>query len=76
MNKLFIYLIRFYRRFISPMIGSRCRFYPTCSEYALEAFQKYSAIKALYLTTKRLLRCQPFCKGGVDPLPTSEKTHG
>jgi len=76
MNKLFIYLIKFYRRFVSPMLSGRCRFYPTCSEYALEAFEKYRVMKALYLTAKRLLRCQPFCKGGVDPLPTSEKTHG
>jgi len=76
MNKLFIYLIKCYQRFISPMFASRCRFYPTCSEYALEAFMEYGASKALYLTLKRLLRCQPFCKGGVDPLPTSDKTHG
>lgn len=76
MNKLFIYLIKCYQRFISPMLASRCRFYPTCSDYALEAFKEYGATKALYLTLKRLLRCQPFCKGGVDPLPTSEKTHG
>ncbi|MEW4983745.1 MAG: membrane protein insertion efficiency factor YidD [Cycloclasticus sp.] len=76
MNKFFICLIEFYRRFISPLLASRCRFYPTCSEYALEAFQEYGVIKALYLTVKRLVRCQPFCKGGVDPLPTSEKTHG
>jgi len=76
MNKLFINLIRFYQRFISPMLGSSCRFYPTCSQYALEAFQEYGAIKAFYLTIKRLLRCQPFCKGGVDPLPISDKKHG
>ncbi|MBV1897874.1 MULTISPECIES: membrane protein insertion efficiency factor YidD [Cycloclasticus] len=76
MNKLFIYLIKFYRYFVSPVLGSRCRFYPTCSQYALEAFQQYRTIKAISLTLKRLLRCQPFCKGGVDPLPTSDKTHG
>ncbi|AFT68287.1 MULTISPECIES: membrane protein insertion efficiency factor YidD [Cycloclasticus] len=76
MNKLFIYLIKFYRYFVSPLLGSRCRFYPTCSQYALEAFQQYRTIKAISLTLKRLLRCQPFCKGGVDPLPTSDKTHG
>jgi len=76
MNKVFICLINFYRHFVSPLLAGRCRFYPTCSEYALEAFQEYGAIKALYLTVKRLVRCQPFCKGGVDPLPTPEKTHG
>ncbi|MGB1701830.1 MAG: membrane protein insertion efficiency factor YidD [Cycloclasticus sp.] len=58
------------------MLARRCRFYPTCSEYALEAFQEYSAIKAFHLTLKRLFRCHPFCKGGVDPLPTSEKSNG
>ncbi|HIE78469.1 MAG TPA: membrane protein insertion efficiency factor YidD [Candidatus Thioglobus sp.] len=73
MNKAFIYLISLYRRFISPLIASRCRFYPTCSEYSLQAFEEYSFFKAFYLTIKRLLRCQPFCKGGVDPLPTSQE---
>jgi len=63
MNKLFIYLIEFYRKFISPMMASRCRFYPTCSEYALP----------FYLTLYRLVRCQPFCKAGVDPLPIPQK---
>ncbi|ORU92215.1 MAG: membrane protein insertion efficiency factor YidD [Cycloclasticus sp. symbiont of Bathymodiolus heckerae] len=76
MNKVFISLIRFYRYFISPMLPRTCRFYPSCSEYALQAFQEYGVIKAFYLTIKRLLRCQPFCKGGVDPLPISEKNHG
>ncbi|MBQ0723789.1 MAG: membrane protein insertion efficiency factor YidD [Cycloclasticus sp.] len=76
MNKLFIYLIKFYRFFISPMIASRCRFYPTCSEYALQAFQEYGFLKALFLTSKRLLRCQPLCKAGVDPLPITRKTNG
>jgi putative membrane protein insertion efficiency factor len=76
MNKVFISLIGFYKRFISPLMASRCRFYPSCSTYALEAFEEYGFLKALYLTTKRLFRCQPFCKGGVDPLPTPQKKHG
>jgi len=76
MNKLFIYLIKFYRKFISPLMASRCRFYPTCSEYAMQAFEEYSFFKALYLTLYRLIRCQPFCKAGVDPLPTSQKNNG
>ncbi|PHS72715.1 MAG: membrane protein insertion efficiency factor YidD [Cycloclasticus sp.] len=76
MNKVFINLIGFYKRFISPLIIKRCRFYPSCSTYALEAFEEYGFLKAFYLTTKRLSRCQPFCKGGVDPLPTPQKKHG
>lgn len=58
------------------MMQNRCRFYPSCSAYALEAFQTYGFFKAFYLTIKRLLRCQPLCKGGVDPLPIPEKKHG
>jgi len=76
MNKIFIYLLRFYRYFISPMMASRCRFYPTCSEYSLQAFEEYGSIKAIFLTLKRLLRCHPFCEGGVDPLPTAKKPNG
>jgi len=76
MNKPFIYLIKFYRYFISPMMASRCRFYPTCSEYALQAYQQYNVFTASYLTIKRLVRCQPLCKGGLDPIPTIEKKHG
>ncbi|MEO1896103.1 MAG: membrane protein insertion efficiency factor YidD [Methylococcales bacterium] len=76
MNKLFIHFIKFYKRYISPLMANSCRFYPTCSEYALEAFEEYGFFKAFYLTIKRLFRCQPFCKGGVDPLPTSQNKHG
>lgn len=68
-SKLFIVLIKLYRKFISPVKSPCCRFIPTCSEYALEAFQKYGALKGLYLSVRRILRCNPFCKGGYDPLP-------
>ena len=61
--------IGFYRRFISPMIGPRCRFTPTCSAYGLEAIQKHGPWKGGWLTVKRLLRCHPFCEGGFDPVP-------
>ncbi|WP_215490539.1 membrane protein insertion efficiency factor YidD [Ureibacillus sinduriensis] len=65
----FIWLIKFYRRVISPVTPPTCRFYPTCSQYGLEAFQKHGAIKGFYLTTKRILKCQPFHPGGFDPVP-------
>ena len=69
MKYIFIALIRFYRRFISPLFPPCCRFTPTCSEYALEAFTKYGFFKGFYLTVWRILRCNPFCKGGHDPVP-------
>ncbi len=69
MSKLAIWLIRLYRKHISPMKTPCCRFTPTCSQYALEAFEKYGFFKGLYLSVRRVLRCNPFCKGGYDPLP-------
>tara|TARA_B100000925_G_C21740667_1_gene359080 strand:+ start:12 stop:242 length:231 start_codon:yes stop_codon:yes gene_type:complete len=65
----FIYLIKLYRLFISPMIGSNCRYSPTCSEYGLKALKKYGLFKGLYLTTKRILKCNSLFKGGYDPVP-------
>ena len=73
MKYVFIALIRFYRRFISPLFPPRCRFTPTCSQYALEAFTKYGFFKGFYLTAWRILRCNPFCKGGYDPVPEKKK---
>ncbi|HSQ33439.1 MAG TPA: membrane protein insertion efficiency factor YidD [Peptostreptococcaceae bacterium] len=67
-SNLFILLIRFYQKFISPLKGQTCRFYPTCSQYSLEAFRKYSVFKGIYLSTKRILKCHPFHHGGYDPL--------
>lgn len=69
MNKIFIFMIKFYRKNISPLMGTnKCRFTPTCSQYALEAFEKYNFFKAFGLTVWRILRCNPFSKGGYDPL--------
>ena len=62
-------LIRFYRRQISPGLPPACRFSPTCSEYALEAVEKYGACKGGYLSVRRILKCHPFHKGGYDPVP-------
>jgi putative membrane protein insertion efficiency factor len=58
-----------YRRWISPAVPARCRFYPSCSAYALEAVTTYGAVRGIYLTTRRLLRCHPFHPGGYDPVP-------
>ena len=69
MKKFLLALIRFYRRNISPLTPPCCRFIPTCSEYALEAIEKYGALKGGWLAFKRILRCNPFHKGGYDPVP-------
>ncbi len=70
MKTVFLALIRFYRKHISPMHPGKCRFVPTCSQYALEAVEKYGAMKGLWLSIKRLLRCHPFYKGdNYDPVP-------
>ena len=68
MKTVIILLIRFYQIFISPMFPPRCRFYPSCSQYALEAVQKKGAIKGSWLALKRILKCHPFHPGGYDPV--------
>lgn len=69
MRFMLIAIIRFYKYFISPLLGNSCRFYPSCSSYSLEALQLHGAIIGSYLTLKRLLRCHPFHEGGIDPVP-------
>ena len=70
MKKLFLALIRFYRRNITPLTPPSCRFTPTCSAYAYEAIEKYGALKGGFLALKRILRCHPFYKGDpYDPVP-------
>lgn len=59
-------LIRFYQRFISPLLGKHCRFYPSCSEYAFKAIKKYGVFKGVWLGIKRLAKCHPWNEGGVD----------
>lgn len=71
MKKLLIWLIEKYQKHISVWLKSKninCKFYPTCSEYTKQAIEKYGAIKGSWLGTKRILRCNPFSKGGYDPL--------
>lgn len=69
MRKFLIFLIKIYRKYISPLKPPSCRFYPTCSMYAIEAIEKYGAFKGSYLAIKRILRCHPLNKGGYDPVP-------
>lgn len=68
MKAVFISLIRLYRRFLSPVLPPACRFTPTCSEYALEAFQKKSLVRAIVMTVVRIAKCNPFHPGGYDPV--------
>ncbi|MCK4473982.1 membrane protein insertion efficiency factor YidD [Candidatus Parcubacteria bacterium] len=65
-KKLIFKAIRFYQIFISPVLGQHCRFYPTCSQYSFQAIEKYGIVKGVFLGIKRLLRCNPFNKGGID----------
>lgn len=70
MKRILMGLIRFYQKYISPGLPARCRFYPTCSQYALEAIGKYGALKGGWLALRRFLRCHPFYKGSnYDPVP-------
>lgn len=65
----FIVLIKLYQWIISPLLGPSCRFTPTCSEYALQAFRKYGLFKGLWLTARRIVRCHPWGGHGEDPVP-------
>lgn len=68
LKKFMITLIRGYQRFISPLLGNNCRFRPTCSDYSIQAIQKYGVIKGTFLAIIRILKCNPFHPGGYDPL--------
>ena len=71
MKKVIIFLLKLYKKTISPIIsacGIHCKFYPTCSEYTIQAVEKYGVIKGSFLGVKRILKCNPFSKGGYDPL--------
>lgn len=68
MKYVMIFMIKLYRKFISPLLGSNCRFLPTCSQYAIEAITKYGALKGGFLSMKRIMKCHPFHPGGYDPL--------
>jgi putative membrane protein insertion efficiency factor len=73
MRKILIGLIRFYQKFISPVKGRSCRFYPTCSEYTIDAIREYGPVVGLFRGLRRLLRCHPLHPGGYDPLKTNQR---
>ena len=69
MKYLMIKMIRWYQKYLSPMKSTRCPYIPTCSQYGIEAIEKYGVLKGGLLTAWRILRCNPFAKGGYDPVP-------
>ncbi len=69
LNNIFRKIIIFYKTYISPQLGNgKCKYYPTCSNYALECFERYGFVKAFFMSVWRILRCNPFSKGGYDPV--------
>lgn len=75
MKRLLISLIEFYRKYISPRTSPCCRFIPTCSQYGLEAIERYGAFKGGFMTLWRILRCNPFVPGGYDPVPEKKRKY-
>lgn len=71
MSNFILRLIAVYQYFLSPFLGSACRFHPSCSHYTREAIERHGALAGCYLGTRRLLRCHPFHAGGLDPVPES-----
>jgi putative membrane protein insertion efficiency factor len=73
MRLVMIALIKLYQTILSPFVGQHCRFYPSCSSYALEALEKHGTVRGLWLSIKRVSRCHPWHEGGVDPVPEPQK---
>ena len=69
LKKILIGMIKLYRKYISPMKSTKCPYFPTCSEYGMQAIEKHGAIKGSLLAIWRIIRCNPFSKGGYDPVP-------
>jgi len=74
MRKLLILPIRFYQYAISPLMASHCRYYPTCSQYAIEAITRHGVFRGTLLALRRIGRCHPWCEGGYDPVPGTKHT--
>jgi putative membrane protein insertion efficiency factor len=75
-RKLMLMMIRGYQLGISPMLGARCRFYPSCSCYAHTAVERFGVLRGAGLSLRRISRCHPFCEGGYDPVPDEKFIHG
>ncbi|HEY6457895.1 MAG TPA: membrane protein insertion efficiency factor YidD [Steroidobacteraceae bacterium] len=75
MRAVFTALIRLYQWTLSPLLGPKCRFYPSCSNYALEAIQRFGILHGSWLTVRRLGRCHPWHPGGIDPVPATDRMH-
>ena len=73
MKNICILLVKFYRKYLSRLKPPCCRFMPTCSQYAIEAFGEWGFLGGFYLTLMRILRCHPFCRGGFDPVPINKR---
>lgn len=73
--RLLYLLIRGYQLLISPVLGSNCRFYPSCSSYTLEAIERHGPLRGSWLGIRRILRCHPFSDGGIDPVPPCQHPH-
>lgn len=69
MKRVLIFLIKIYQNTLSPLLGKNCRYIPTCSEYTIEAILEHGAIKGILMGVKRIIRCNPCCEGGYDPVP-------
>lgn len=76
LQKILILLIRCYQFAISPLLGQHCRFYPSCSQYMMDAIEQNGLFVGCWQGIKRLLRCQPFCKGGIDPVHSCGREKG
>ena len=75
LGAVFVFLIRLYQRFVSPLLGPRCRFVPTCSEYTVQAIERYGALRGILKGTLRIMRCHPFGGGGYDPVDPYKGRH-
>lgn len=73
MNNVLIFLIKIYQKLFSPILPKSCRFYPSCSQYSIEAFEIHGFFMASFLTLKRIIKCNPFCECGYDPVPAKKK---
>ena len=75
LRQILLWIIRGYQLGVSPLLGPRCRFYPSCSCYAHTAIERFGVLRGLWLAARRLLRCHPFTEGGYDPVPDKRLTH-